>query len=108
MELTHWRLTSNYTWNVESELFHALLQINEDHVGEYLKSVPATIDDNLRSIPQLAAMAHARLGQLVLVDLGLEPLLLFCVEDKQVVYDALATVAFSSTKYNEVLAELRR
>jgi len=71
-----------------------------------LKTIPASVDDYLRSVPQLAGVAHPWLGQFVLVNFGLEPVLLFSIEDKDVVDNSLLSVTFATAKDKKKLAEL--
>lgn len=76
VKLTHWCLAFDDAWNVEDKLVHSLLEINEDDVGEHLESVPPAVNDDLAAIPDLTRVAHSGLGQLLLVDLWLGPILL--------------------------------
>jgi hypothetical protein len=51
-------------------------------------------------------VAHPWLGQFVLVNFGLEPVLLFSIEDKDVVDNSLLSVTFATAKDKKKLAEL--
>jgi len=51
-------------------------------------------------------MAHSWLGKLVFVNLRLEPVLLFRVEDENIVNYSLLAVTLSSSKHQQELAEL--
>ena len=98
MELPHRRFSADDGRNIEGQLINAFLQIDENHIGQHLKPVPAAVYDDLRAIPHLTAVAHAGLRQFVFVDLRLEPGMLLRVEDEYVVHDSLLTVAFSAAK----------
>lgn len=106
VKLPHGRFSSNDTWDVEAEFIDALLKINKNDIREHLESVPATINDNLTPVPNLTRVAHSRLGKFVFVDLWLGPGLLLCVEYEDVIYNPLLSIALSTTKYDEILAEL--
>lgn len=108
MELPHWGLSLDDGRDIESQLVDSLLQVNEDHIGEHLEPVPASIDDDLASVPDLAGVAHSWLGQLVLLDLGLIPNLLFRIEDIEIIDNSFLAVALSASERNQVLPELGR
>ena len=78
MELSHWCLAPNYAWYVETEFVDAFLQVDEDHVRQYLEAVPPTVNNDLAAVPDLTGVAHSWLRQLHLVDLWLVPSLFFC------------------------------
>ena len=77
VELAHRRFAADDAGDVEGEFIDALFEIDEDHVREDLEAIPAAIDDDLRPVPELARVAHSRLGQFVFVHFRLEPMLLF-------------------------------
>ena len=53
MELPHWRLASDDTRYVETEFVDAFLQVDEDHVRQHLKTIPASVYDYLAAVPYL-------------------------------------------------------
>ena len=71
VELTHGRFASDNAGNVEAEFVHALLEVDENDIGEHLISIPTSVNDDLASVPHLAGVTHPWLRQLVLVDLWL-------------------------------------
>jgi hypothetical protein len=97
-------------------LTDTLAQVDEYYVGENRKSIPSSIDYDVAPVPELARMAHARLGQLLLVHLRLIPLgfrdnmflnHLTSIKDEYIVDNPLLAVALSPSEDNEVLAKLR-
>ena len=54
-------------------LTNAFSEVDENDIREHLEAVPASVDDDLGSVPELAGVAHPRLRQLEFFDLGLEP-----------------------------------
>ena len=98
VKLAHRGLATNNGRYVESKFVYTLLEVDENDVGKHLEAVPTAVDDDLGAIPYLAAVAHARLRQLVFVYLWLEPGVLFCVEDENVVHDAFLAVAFPAAE----------
>ena len=119
VELSHWCLSSNYTWDVEAQLFNTFLEVDEDDIGEHLETVPASIDDNLAAVPHLTRMAHSWLRQLMLVHFWLRPSLflythqsinfiLTGIKNEDVIYYAFFAIALSSSEDNEILTELSR
>ena len=79
VELSHGGFAPDYARDVEAEPVNALLEVDENDVREHLESVPATVDDDLTPVPNLTGVAHARLGQLVLVNFWLRPCLLLYI-----------------------------
>ena len=108
MELAHGGLATDDAGDEETQLLDTLFEVNKNDIREYLEAIPASVDNNLAPIPDLARVAHPRLGQLVLVDLGLGPGLFLGVENENVIYYSLFAVAFPSPENYEVLAELSR
>ena len=73
MELPHWSLAPDDAWNIEAEFIDTFLEVNEDDIGKNLKTVPSSIDNDLRSIPNLTGVTHSWLGQFVFVHFWLRP-----------------------------------
>ena len=71
-----------------------------------MESVPATVNDYLGPVVQLGAVAHPWLRQLELVHLWLKPVVLFSVENEDVIDNALLAVALAPSKHNQELAKL--
>ena len=67
MELPHRCLASDDAWNIEAEFINTFLQVNEYDIGKNLESVPSSIDNDLRSIPNLTRVTHSWLRKFVLV-----------------------------------------
>jgi len=59
---------------IQIVLTNALSKVDEDHIREDREAVPATINDDVTSIPQLTRVPHARLWEFLLVHFGLIPL----------------------------------
>ena len=53
VELSHGSFSANDTRDIKTELVNTFLKVNKDNIGEHLKSIPATVDDNLTAIPNL-------------------------------------------------------
>mmetsp|Transcript_12989 Transcript_12989/g.20133 ORF Transcript_12989/g.20133 Transcript_12989/m.20133 type:complete len:266 (+) Transcript_12989:737-1534(+) len=106
VELAHRCLPPDDVGDIEAQLVHPLLEVDEDHIGKHLEAVPAAIDDDLAAVPDLTGVAHSGLRQLVLVHLRLHPGLLLGIEDEDVVDDSFLAIAFSSAKNDQILPEL--
>lgn len=107
VELPHRRLAPNYAWNIEAQFVDTLFQVDEDHIGQHGKAIPATVYDNLTTVPHLRRVTHTWLRQLHFVDLGLVPRMFFCIKNENVVHDSLFAIAFTTSENDEVLSKLR-
>jgi hypothetical protein len=77
MKLSHGSFTSDDAGNVEAEFLYTFFQINENDIGQHLKPIPTTVDNDLRAVPDLRGVAHSRLWKLMLVHFRLRPSLFF-------------------------------
>lgn len=87
-------------------LTNSFLQVDEYHIGKDLESVPSSIYDDARAVPELTAVAHSRLGQFEFVYFWLKPIVFLSIENKDIVDYSLFAVALSAPKNDKVLAEL--
>jgi hypothetical protein len=53
VELPHRSFASDDGRDVEAELVNSLFEINENDIRQNLESVPSSINDDLRTIPDL-------------------------------------------------------
>ena len=108
MELTHRCLAPYDAWYVELKFVNAFFQIYEDNIRQNLKSIPSSINYDLWPVPKLAWMAHPWLRQFMLVNLRLKPMLLFSIENEDIINNSFFAIAFSASEYKQELAELSR
>ena len=78
VELPHRSFASDDGRDVEAELVNSLFEINENDIRQNLESVPSSINDDLRTIPDLWGVTHSWLRKLMLVHLRLGPCLFLC------------------------------
>ena len=108
MKLAHGGLASNDARDIECQLVHAFPEVNVYHIGKHREPVPASVYDDVAPVPELARVAHAWLGQLVLINLGLVPLgflyrheldrLRTSIEDEYVIHNSLFPVALAPSE----------
>ncbi len=59
-------------------LTESISEVNEDHIRQYLVTIPPTKYNNMASFPETAGVPHSRLGRcLALINLGGEPFQFF-------------------------------
>ena len=106
--MPHRGFSSDDAWYIKAEFIYSLLKIYEYYITEDLKPVPTAVYDDLRAIPDLGAMSHTWLRQLILVNLGLTPGLFFGIKNENVIHYAFFTITLATAKDNQKLSKLCR
>ena len=108
VELSHGCLSSDDVWDIKGELVNTLLEVYEYNIRQNLESVPTTVNNNLTAVPDLTWVSHPWLWKLMLINFWLWPSLFFSIEYKDIIYDSLLTITFSSSKSDKILSKLSR
>ena len=108
MELSHWCLAADYAWNIKTEFIDSFFKIYENYIRQNLKAIPTTINYYLRTVPDLRAVSHPGLWQLILIDFRLRPSLFLSIEYKNVIDYAFFTISLTTAKDYQELTKLCR
>jgi hypothetical protein len=77
MKLSHGRLTPYDARNIETKFINPFLKVDKNDIGEHLEPIPASVNDYLAAVPDLARVAHPGLWELMFVNFWLRPSLFF-------------------------------